>query len=85
MKEQSFGENAAYATGIFIDDEERGQWRGMLTGLSEYDYISDIGFNDSITASGVATFIEQGTAERLVHINKDYQGRYVVMVVDKSK
>lgn len=83
IREQSFGENTVYSMGVFIDDAEQEQWRSIFPNHWEYDYISGIGYNDSITASGVASFIKGNIAQRLVNINKDYQGRYVIMVVVK--
>lgn len=83
IREQGFGDNAVYSLGVLIDDAEQELWRSIFSSHWEYDYISGIGYNDSITASGVASFIRGKIAERLVSINKDYQGRYVVMVINK--
>lgn len=83
IREQPFDQGTVYATGILIDDEEKSAWRDIFSGTDEYDIISDLGYNDSITAAGIARFVQEGVEKRLIAVNRDQQGHYAVTVVSK--
>lgn len=68
------------ACGATVPPEERDDWR-RRTGWAVFDYLSDYGPFDTVTAYGIATFVESGPPTVLFHLNRDRQGRYVVLTV----
>ena len=50
---------------------------------AEFDYISEYGYFDSATACGVTGFLDRYDDAILAHINKDFRGQFVVVVVEK--
>ena len=54
---------------------------GLLA--AEFDYINEYGYFDSATACGITGFLERYNDAILVHINQDFRGQFVVLVVEK--
>ena len=71
------------AWGLLVEADEREAFRRLVPDATEFDYIKQNGYFDSAPAAGIAAFMESWSSATLVHINKDFRGRYVVLVVEK--
>jgi hypothetical protein len=55
----------------------------ILPHEAEFDYISAYGYFDSATACGISGFLDRYDKACLVHINQDFRGQYIVLIVQK--
>jgi len=69
--------------GMLIDPAQKESLVQAVTLQAEFDYIKDYGYFDSATACGVTGFLKQYDDAILVHINQDFRGQFVVLVVEK--
>ncbi len=69
--------------GILVDPAEKEIIASAAPHGVELDYISEYGYFDSATACGVCAFLDRYANSRLVHINKDLRGQFMVVVVEK--
>ena len=69
--------------GILVDPSEKKIIADAAPHGVEFDYISEYGYFDSATACGICGFLDRYANARLVHINKDFHGQYVVLAVEK--
>jgi len=67
--------------GIAVGPEERRRWIKLLGAEGEYDYISELGYNDSITVCGIISFVKKFRRGVLVNINRDESDRHAVTLV----
>ncbi len=67
--------------GIAVGPEERETWKTAVRHDGELDYVRECGHLNATTACGVAMFIGRRRAGHLIHINKDFQDRYVILQV----
>ncbi len=67
--------------GLLIEPTEREIWKKDHQYEAEFDYIREYGYFDSITSCGISLFMEKYKNKYLVHINRDFQGRYVILII----
>jgi hypothetical protein len=72
---------AVLSFGMAIGPEEREAWKKAIRPDGEFDYVRECGHLNATTAYGVAAFIERRLAGHLVHVNKNFQDRYVILQV----
>jgi len=80
-KNLSDKESVIVSFGLLIEPPEREIWKKNNLYEAEFDYIREYGYFDSITSCGISLFLEKYKNKYLVHINKDIQGRYVVLII----
>ena len=83
LKHQRFKRPLVVSYGVLIDPDQKDTLVQALPCEAEFDYISEYGYFDSVTACGVTGFLERYDGAILVHINKDCRGQFVVLVVEK--
>jgi hypothetical protein len=71
------------AFGILPDEQEMHAALEALPRVAAFDYIAERGYFDSAAARGVTDFLEGAASGCLVHLNKDFRGQFVVLVVEK--
>ena len=71
------------AWGLLVEADERAAFRRLVPDAAEFDYIEQNGYFDSASAAVTTAFMEGRSSATMVHINKDFRGRYVVLVVEK--
>jgi len=69
--------------GMLIDPGQKKVLVQAVPLEAEFDYINQYGYFDSATACGVTGFLERYNDATLVHINQDFRGQFVVLVVEK--
>jgi hypothetical protein len=69
--------------GMLIDPGQKKVLVQAVPLEAEFDYINEYGYFDSATACGVTGFLERFNDAVLVHINRDFRGQFVVLVVEK--
>ena len=69
--------------GMLIDPAQKESLVQAVPLQAEFDYINECGYFDSATACGVTGFLKQYDDAILVHINQDFRGQFVVLVVEK--
>ena len=69
--------------GARIGEEEAAAFRGELRPAAVFDYLRDYGYSGSATACGVSLFIKTFSKRILLHINKDPQGKYSLLEVER--
>ena len=72
---------AVLSFGIAVGPEEREAWKKAVRPDGEFDYVRECGNRNATTACGVATFIGLRRAGHLIHVNKNFQDRYVILQV----
>ena len=72
---------AVLSFGIAVGPEEREAWKKAVRPDGEFDYVRECGSLNVTTACGVATFIGRRQAGHLIHVNKNFQDRYVILQV----
>ena len=69
--------------GILVEPAEKKIIAAAAPNRVEFDYIREHGYFDSVTACGICAFFDRYAHARLVHVNRDFRGRFMVMVVEK--
>jgi hypothetical protein len=64
-----------------IGSEEKEVWRQKIRPDGEFDYIRDCGYLNATTACGVAEFVNQFKSANLLHVNKNFQDQYVILLM----
>jgi hypothetical protein len=72
---------ARIAFGLSLTDDEKSRWKDMLPGCDEYRYIDELGYNDSITACGLASFVNSPSGGSLLHVNRDDRGCHALVLL----
>jgi hypothetical protein len=83
LKGQRFIRPVIMSYGMLIDWDEKESFSRVVPHEGEFNYISEFGYFDSATACGVSGFLARYDNACLVHINKDFRGQFVVVVVEK--
>ncbi len=80
LASRKFSSPVLVAFGLLVDKAERDEWRGVLPFEGEFDYIREYGYFDSASSCGVSAFLKEFRNKYLVHINKDFDGNYALIV-----
>ena len=83
LQHQKFERPAIAAYGLLIDQDEKELIGRTVPHETEFDYIHEYGYFDTASACGVTGFLSRWENACLVHVNKDFRGQYVVVVVEK--
>jgi len=83
FKHQHFKRPLIVSFGVLIDPDQKATLAQALPYEAEFDYIGEYGYFDSATACGITGFLERYEDAILVHINQDFRGQYVVLIVQK--
>ncbi len=83
LKKQKFKQPAVLSYGILVEPAEKKIVAAAVPQGVEFDPISQLGYFDSITAGGICAFLDRWADARLVHVNKDLRGRFMVVVGEK--
>jgi hypothetical protein len=67
--------------GMAIGSEEKEAWKQRIRPDGEFDYIRDCGYLNATTACGVAEFVNQFKSANLLHVNKNFQDQYVILLM----
>jgi len=71
-----------YLSGGYRINEEELQNISQSLGITRrYDYLETARYHDTNAAYGISAFIEQKKGRHLLHINKDYLNRYIIIYV----
>jgi hypothetical protein len=68
---------------MLIDPGQKESLGQTVPHEAEFDYISEYGYFDSATACGISGFLDRYDKAWLVHINQDFRGQFVVLIVQK--
>jgi len=68
---------------MLIDPGQKESLGRAVPHEAEFDYIGEYGYFDSATACGISGFLDRYDKACLVHINQDFRGQFVVLVVEK--
>ncbi len=77
------GTGATLAFGILMTPQEKEIWKKARTPNEELDYIGVSGFYDTAAAFAVSAFFGTSKEKALVHINKNTQGQYVIILCSR--
>ena len=77
------GSPPVLAFGILMTPEEKARWKNECPAAEELDYIGTCGFYDTAASFAVCKFMESGKQPTLVHVNRNIQGQYVVLISRK--
>ncbi len=69
--------------GLLIEPSEKQRLLENLPAARQLNFVGEYGYFDSAPAGAVTTFVEQNQNAILVHVNKDFGGTFVVMIVQK--
>jgi len=83
MKARTFQGPVQAGFGLLLTAPEKQAVIVALSNSSPFDYIADYGYYDSATACGVTAFLERYQGNCLVHVNKDFLGQFVVLVIEQ--
>jgi len=83
LKCQFFKRPLMLSYGMLIDTGQKKSLGQAVPHQAEFDYISQDGYFDSATACGISGFLERYEDAILVHINQDFRGQFVVLIVQK--
>jgi len=83
LKCQKLKRQPILSCGMLIDLGQKESLGQAVPHEAEFDYIGEYGYFDSATACGVSGFLDRYDKACLVHINKDFRGQFVVLVVEK--
>jgi len=83
LKRQRFKQPVIVSYGLLIDNGQKESLGRAVPHEAEFDYISEYGYFDSATACGICGFLDRYEKACLVHINQDFRGQLVVLVVEK--
>jgi hypothetical protein len=68
---------------MLIDDGQKESLSQAVPHEGQFNYISEYGYFDSVTACGISGFLTSYEDACLVNINEDFRGQYVILVVEK--
>jgi hypothetical protein len=74
---------AVLSFGMAVGPEEKEAWTKTIRPDGELDYVRECGHLNATTACGVTTFIGRRHAGHLIHVNKNFQDRYVILQVQR--
>lgn len=77
------GSGSVMAFGILMTPQDKNTWKEACPAAAELDYIDRHGFFDTAASFAVSIFFESGTRQKLIHINRNTQGHYVVLTCKK--
>jgi len=83
LKRQRFKRPVILSYGMLIDSGQKASLGQAVLHESEFNYISEYGYFDSITACGISGFLARYEDACLVNINADFRGQFVILVVEK--
>jgi hypothetical protein len=83
LKGQQFERPVILSYGLLIDRDQKESLGRAVSHEGEFNYISEYGYFDSATACGVSGFLANYDNACLVHINQDFRGQFVLLVVEK--
>ena len=83
IKNQRFKQPPILSYGMLIELDQKDFIGRILPHEAEFDYISAYGYFDSATACGISGFLDRYDKACLVHINQDFRGQYIVLIVQK--
>jgi hypothetical protein len=83
MKERNGSSADVVSFGARIGEEEAAALRGELRPGAVFDYLRDYGYSGSATACGISLFIKMFSKRTLLHVNKDPQGKYSLLEVER--
>ena len=83
LKRQRFKRPVILSYGILIDPGQKESLSQAVPHEGEFNYISEYGFFDSVTACGISGFLDRYENACLVNINEDFRGQFVVLAVEK--
>ena len=78
------GTGATIAFGILMTPQEKEIWINACTPVEELDYIGMNGFYDTAAAYAVSAFFATCNRKTLVHINRNTQGQYVIILCSRG-
>jgi hypothetical protein len=77
------GAPSVLAFGILMTPQEKARWKNECPAAEELDYIGTHGFYDTAASFAVCKFMESCKYSTLVHVNRNIQGQYVVLISRK--
>lgn len=77
------GASSVFSFGILMTPQEKARWKNECHAAEELDYIGTNGFYDTAASFAVCKFMESGKQSTLVHVNRNIQGQYVVLISRK--
>ena len=83
LKDRHFKRPVILSFGMLIDPGQKASLSQAVRHEGEFNYISEYGYFESITACGVSGFLERYEDACLVNINVDFRGQFVTLVVEK--
>jgi len=83
LKHQRFKRPVILSFGMLIDPGQKASLSQAVLHEGEFNYISEYGYFDSVTACGISGFLERYEDVCLVNINADFRGQFVILVVEK--
>jgi hypothetical protein len=83
LKYQRFKRPVILSYGMLIDHGQKESLGQAVLHEGEFNYISEYGYFDSVTACGVSGFLARYEDACLVNINEDFRGQFVILVVEK--
>jgi hypothetical protein len=83
LKRQRFKRPVILSYGMLIDPGQKASLSQAVLHESEFNYISEYGYFDSVTACGISGFLERYEDAFLVNINADFRGQFVILVAEK--
>jgi hypothetical protein len=78
------GTGFAIAFGILMTPQEKEIWKKACAPNGEVDYIRMNGFYDTAAAFAASVFFETRNEKTLVHINRNTQGQYVIILCSRG-
>jgi hypothetical protein len=69
--------------GARVGEDEAAALKAVLRPAAEFDYLRDSGYSGSATACGVGRFMGNFQGRSLLHINRDRQGNYAILEVER--
>jgi len=70
-----------FAFGARVPEEECATWLTQRPESERFDYIAAYGYFDSAPAAGICLFFQKFKNRTCIHVNRDLNGRYGVVVV----
>lgn len=83
LKNQHFSRKPVLSFGLLVESRQKEAFQQVVPQGIRFDYISEYGYFDSATACGVSGFLKHYRDSCLIHINRDFRGYYMVLVVEK--
>ncbi len=68
------------AFGILMTPADKRKWKKEFPAAAEMDYINEHGFYDTAASFAISSFIAEGNGRTMVHVNRNTQGQYVIVV-----